>query len=115
VPYASRYAIDEDLPRYKLPVNGVDAKVAYQLLHDELALDGNPNMNLASFVHTWVPDECQKLMEENLNKVRIPPGIWVDWAREAAEKEGRGRDKGRGGEGEKGGGGVQRGGGSPLR
>lgn len=31
-----------------MPVNGVDPKVAYQLLHDELALDGNPNMNLAS-------------------------------------------------------------------
>ena len=25
-------------------------------------------MNLASFVHTWVPDECQDLMTENLNK-----------------------------------------------
>jgi hypothetical protein len=48
--------------------------------------DGNPNMNLASyvltlismllvlmhsFVHTWVPDECTKLMEENLNKVSL--------------------------------------------
>lgn len=36
-----------------------------------LITDGNPNMNLASFVHTWVPDESQKLMEENLNKVRL--------------------------------------------
>lgn len=35
----------------------------------KLTSDGNPNMNLASFVHTWVPDESQKLMEENLNKV----------------------------------------------
>lgn len=25
-------------------------------------------MNLASFVHTWVPDQCQRLMEENMNK-----------------------------------------------
>jgi hypothetical protein len=56
------------LPRHNLPEKGVEAKVAYQLLHDELELDGNPNMNLASFVHTWVPDECRKLMNENLSK-----------------------------------------------
>jgi hypothetical protein len=27
-----------DLPRYKMPSSGVDAKVVYQLLHDELEL-----------------------------------------------------------------------------
>ncbi|KAL7424488.1 glutamate decarboxylase gad1 [Cryptotrichosporon argae] len=68
IPYASRYDIGVDIPKYKLPAQGVDTKVAYQLLHDELLLDGNPNMNLASFVHTWVPDECNQLMVENLNK-----------------------------------------------
>lgn len=34
--------------RHDLPKRGVEAKVAYQLLHDELELDGTPNMNLAS-------------------------------------------------------------------
>ncbi|RXK42659.1 glutamate decarboxylase [Tremella mesenterica] len=68
IPYTSRYDIDIELPKYKMPSDGVSAKIAYQLLHDELELDGNPNLNLASFVHTWVPDECQKLMQENLNK-----------------------------------------------
>lgn len=33
-----------------------------------LTLDGSPNLNLASFVHTWMPDEANKLMMENLSK-----------------------------------------------
>lgn len=37
---------------------------AYQLIHDELLLDGNPSLNLASFVHTWMPEEADKLMME---------------------------------------------------
>ncbi|KAK4687309.1 glutamate decarboxylase, partial [Tremellales sp. Uapishka_1] len=67
-PYTSRYDVDVEIPKYQLPAQGVDGKVVYQLLHDELELDGNPNMNLASFVHTWVPEECTKLVTENLNK-----------------------------------------------
>jgi hypothetical protein len=34
----SRYDVDAELPRFQLPEKGVDAKVAYQLLHDELML-----------------------------------------------------------------------------
>ncbi|WVR03274.1 glutamate decarboxylase [Kwoniella sp. DSM 27419] len=68
IPYTSRYDVEIDLPRFSIPETGVNAKVTYQLLHDELMLDGNPNMNLASFVNTWVPDECERLMHENLNK-----------------------------------------------
>jgi glutamate/tyrosine decarboxylase-like PLP-dependent enzyme len=28
--------------------------VAYQLIHDELMLDGNARLNLATFVGTWM-------------------------------------------------------------
>ncbi|PSR88902.1 hypothetical protein PHLCEN_2v5051 [Hermanssonia centrifuga] len=38
------------------------------MIHDELTLDGSPNLNLASFVHTWMPDEANKLMMENISK-----------------------------------------------
>ncbi|KAK8844593.1 glutamate decarboxylase [Kwoniella newhampshirensis] len=68
IPYASRYDVEVELPRFSMPDSGVSAKTVYQILHDELLLDGNPNMNLASFVHTWVPDECSTLMHENINK-----------------------------------------------
>lgn len=38
IPYASRYDIDTELPRFQMPESGVDPKAAYQLLHDELLL-----------------------------------------------------------------------------
>jgi len=46
--YGSRYATD-DIPKYKMPENSIEAQAAYQLIHDELELDGRPAMNLASF------------------------------------------------------------------
>jgi glutamate decarboxylase len=42
---------DEDAaetPKYTMPKVGISSKAAYQLLHDESALDGNPLLNLAS-------------------------------------------------------------------
>ncbi|TFK41706.1 glutamate decarboxylase [Crucibulum laeve] len=62
---------DEDsslAPKYTMPKFGLPSKSAYQLLHDETALDGNPLLNLASFVHTWMPDDANKLIMENINK-----------------------------------------------
>lgn len=56
IPYASRYDVQVNIPIDDLPKEGVESNVVYQMLHDELTLDGNPNLNLASFVHTWVPD-----------------------------------------------------------
>ncbi|KAF8336574.1 pyridoxal phosphate-dependent transferase [Cantharellus anzutake] len=47
---------------------GVNASAAYQLIHDEVELDGSPSLNFASFVHTWMPDEALKLVVENIAK-----------------------------------------------
>lgn len=52
----------------KNTLQGTDAESAYQLIHDELALDGSPLLNLASFVHTWMPAQADKLMQENMSK-----------------------------------------------
>lgn len=65
--YSSRYNI-KPLPKYKIPHQGVDADTAYQLIHDELELDGTPLLNLASFVHTWMPPQADKLFAENVSK-----------------------------------------------
>ncbi|KAK9236824.1 pyridoxal phosphate-dependent transferase [Lipomyces kononenkoae] len=67
-PYINRYTAWEPIPKYKLPVDGVDAKSAYQIIHDDLDLDGTPNLNLASFVSTFVEDECMRLITENVTK-----------------------------------------------
>ncbi|EDR02060.1 glutamate decarboxylase [Laccaria bicolor S238N-H82] len=69
--YHQTWRRDEDAqlaPKYTLPKVGIPSKAAYQLLHDQTALDGNPLLNLASFVHTWMPEEADKLIMENINK-----------------------------------------------
>ena len=38
IPYASRYEVNAEVPRFKMPEDGVDPKVAYQILHDDLLL-----------------------------------------------------------------------------
>jgi glutamate decarboxylase len=53
-PYSSRYGSREDIPKYNIPENGIHANAAYQLIHDELDFDGKPNLNLASFVTTYM-------------------------------------------------------------
>ena len=65
--YGARYGT-YPVPKYKLPSKGTDAEAAYQIVHDELALDGTPLLNLASFVHTWMPAPADKLMQENMTK-----------------------------------------------
>lgn len=56
------------VPRYELPEEQMPADVAYQLIHDELNLDGNPALNLATFVTTWMEPEADQLMKESLGK-----------------------------------------------
>ncbi|KAG1703490.1 hypothetical protein DVH05_007437 [Phytophthora capsici] len=55
-------------PSTTFPERSVPARVAHQLIKDELALDGNPKMNLASFVTTYMEPEAEDLMVEGLRK-----------------------------------------------
>ena len=65
--YGSRY-VAEPVPKYEMPGQSMPANLAYQIVHDELNLDGNPALNLASFVTTWMEPEAERLMMETLNK-----------------------------------------------
>ncbi|MGP8188727.1 MAG: glutamate decarboxylase [Methanobacterium sp.] len=65
--YGSRY-FDKSIPKYELPNEGMPADAAYQLIHDELNLDGNPALNLASFVTTWMEPQADKLIMESIDK-----------------------------------------------
>jgi len=65
--YAGR-SFAHDVPKYRLPKEGMSADAAYQLVHDELNLDGNPALNLASFVTSWMEPQADKLATETLNK-----------------------------------------------
>ena len=65
--YGSRY-FAESVPKYVMPEESMPARAAYQLIHDELNLDGNPALNLASFVTTWMEPEADKLIMESIDK-----------------------------------------------
>jgi glutamate decarboxylase len=65
--YASR-SFSHDIPKYRLPAEGIAAEAAYQLVHDELNLDGNPALNLASFVTSWMEPQARLLAAETLAK-----------------------------------------------
>ncbi|KAK6802259.1 hypothetical protein RDI58_000039 [Solanum bulbocastanum] len=65
--FASRY-VRTSLPRFEMPENSIPKEAAYQIINDELMLDGNPRLNLASFVTTWMEPECDKLMMASINK-----------------------------------------------
>jgi glutamate decarboxylase len=65
--YGSRY-FTKSVPKYEMPDEGMPARAAYQIIHDELNLDGNPALNLASFVTTWMEPEADKLIMESIGK-----------------------------------------------
>ncbi len=61
----------DSIPRHRLPDGERAPDVAYQIIHDELMLDGNARLNLATFVTTWMESQAQQLMAECLDKNMI--------------------------------------------
>ncbi len=59
------------VPRLDIPDVEMDADTAYQVVHDELMLDGNARLNLATFVSTWMEPQAAKLMAEAVDKNMI--------------------------------------------
>ncbi|HEY7145609.1 MAG TPA: glutamate decarboxylase [Streptosporangiaceae bacterium] len=59
------------VPRYQLPRHGMLPDTALQVVRDELILDGNARLNLATFVTTWMEPQAQALMAECFDKNMI--------------------------------------------
>jgi len=55
-------------PSAQFPSEEQDPRDVYQLIHDELLLDGIARMNLATFCTTWNDPEVVQLMTESLDK-----------------------------------------------
>jgi glutamate decarboxylase len=70
-PVYTRAAELGSVPRHALPPGQMLPATAYQLVHDELMLDGNARLNLATFVTTWMEREARELMAECLDKNMI--------------------------------------------
>jgi len=76
-----RSALDDDIfastdlsvamPKYRMPDAEGDPRHAYQVIHDELLLDGNSRQNLATFCQTWVEPEVHKVMDLCIDKNMI--------------------------------------------
>src|SRR5215210_6866161 len=61
-----RHAPQSALPQHELPPD-----VAYQICHDELMIDGNARLNVATFVTTWMEPQAERLMAECFDKNMI--------------------------------------------
>ncbi len=71
-------ALDDDLyaasdlarsiPRYRFPPHEIEAGHALALVQDELILDGNARLNLATFCTTWVEPEVHELLAQCFDK-----------------------------------------------
>jgi glutamate decarboxylase len=60
-----------DVPKHALADEPMSAAAAAQIVTDELMVDGNARLNLATFVTTWMEPEAQRLMADTFQKNEI--------------------------------------------
>jgi glutamate decarboxylase len=70
-PQFARHGETTAVPRFRIPDGSMDPSTAYEVVHDELLLDGNARLNLATFVTTWMEPQAMVLMAECANKNMI--------------------------------------------
>jgi glutamate decarboxylase len=63
--------LSKAMPKYRFPTDEIRAEDAFQVVSDELMLDGNSRQNLATFCQTWEEPEVHKLMDLCLDKNMI--------------------------------------------
>jgi len=56
------------IPKLRLPAHEMHPDAAYQVVHDQLMLDGNARLNLATFVTTWMEPQAARIMSETTDK-----------------------------------------------
>jgi len=63
--------LSSPLPKFRFPQHERGPREAYQLVSDELILDGNARQNLATFCQTWEEPEVHLLMDLAMDKNEI--------------------------------------------
>ena len=63
--------IEHPVPKHRLPMHSMDPDAALQVVRDELILDGNARLNLATFVTTWMEPQAEQLMADCFSKNMI--------------------------------------------
>lgn len=66
-----RRGLTRPVPKHHLPDHAMAPDTAYNIIHDELMLDGNSRLNMATFVTTWMEPQAEKLMAESFDKNMI--------------------------------------------
>ena len=70
-PTYGQRSLRNPLPRFEIPEGETAASTVYNVIRDELLLDGNARLNLATFVTTWMEPEARQLMTETFDKNMI--------------------------------------------
>jgi glutamate decarboxylase len=71
LPLEPIFGLEGRIPRHELPEGELPRDVAYEIIHDELMLDGNARLNVATFVTTWMEPQADRLIAECLDKNMI--------------------------------------------
>ncbi len=71
IPVYARHALTGPVPKFEMQKKGMLPRSAYDLIHDELIMDGNSRYNLATFVTTWMEPEARQLILDTLDKNMI--------------------------------------------
>lgn len=59
------------LPKYVMRKEGIPGELAYNLIRDELLLDGNARQNLSTFCQTWMETNIHRIMDDCVDKNMI--------------------------------------------
>lgn len=60
-----------DVPKSRMPENSMLPQTAFEIVRDEVMLDGNARFNLATFVTTWMDEEADALYAATVDKNMI--------------------------------------------
>jgi glutamate decarboxylase len=60
--------VTQEVPSREFPENGMPAVDAMRLVAEDVAIEGDPARNLATFVTTWMEPEAQRLIAGNLHR-----------------------------------------------
>src|SRR5262245_63420129 len=60
--------LTHEVPSQEFPEPGMPAEDAMLLVAEELAMEGLPVRNLATFVTTWMEPQAQRIIAENLHR-----------------------------------------------
>ncbi len=67
----ARHNLTRPVPKYRFPPDETEPREAFQVVSDEVMLDGNARQNLATFCQTWEEPELLELMALSVNKNMI--------------------------------------------